>query len=55
MAKKKENVCKTCQFYIDDKCEHSSNIKYLIHRRIEKKEYISLKPKESCEFCLTKN
>lgn len=51
MAKKeKENVCINCQFYIDDKCEHSSNIKYLIHRRIEKKEYKSLDKKSECEF-----
>ena len=55
MAKKKENVCITCQHYINGKCEHESNIKYFIHRRIETKGYKSLDKKLECEFCSIKN
>lgn len=44
-------VCKKCKFYIDNKCEHESNIKYLIHKRIETKGYKSLETKKECEFC----
>lgn len=55
MAKKdkeeKKILCNTCQFYIDGKCEHESNIKYFIHRRIETKGYKSLETKTECEFC----
>ena len=55
MAKKKQeeikSLCDTCKFYIDGKCEHESNIKYFIHRRIETKGYKSLETKKECEFC----
>lgn len=44
-------VCKKCKFYIDNKCEHESNIKYFIHKRIETKGYKSLETKKECEFC----
>ena len=56
MAKKQEKIlCNTCKFYIDGKCEHESNIKYFIHRRIETKAYKSLEPKTECEFCSAQN
>lgn len=48
---RKQVLCKTCKFYIDKKCEHESNIKYFIHRRIETKGYKSLETKSECEFC----
>ena len=54
MAKKEKEekiLCDTCKFFIDGKCEHESNIKYFIHRRIETKGYKSLKTKKECEFC----
>lgn len=55
MTKKKQEEikshCDNCKFYIDGKCEHESNIKYFIHRRIEIKGYKSLEEKSECEFC----
>lgn len=52
MAKKeKKDLCETCIFYIDGKCEHESNIKYFVHKRIETKGYKSLEKKSECEFC----
>jgi len=57
MAKKVKEVsaCDDCQFYIDGKCEHESNIKYFIHKRIETKGYKSLETKKRCKFCLVKD
>lgn len=49
--KKPQVLCKKCKFYIDKKCEHESNIKYFIHRRIETKGYKSLETKTECKFC----
>ena len=55
MAKKKEYVCDNCKFYIDNKCEHTSNIQIILKKRIEKKVYKSQKKQTECKFCLTKN
>lgn len=58
MAKKKEEtkyICSDCAFWKNDKCEHASNIKILLKKRIEKRVYKSLEQKTECEFCLIKN
>lgn len=53
--KKLQVLCKKCQFYIEGKCEHESNIKYFVHKRIETKGYKSLEKKSECEYCLIKD
>lgn len=49
MANKKI-LCNSCKFYIDNKCEHESNICIELHRKIEKRAYISLETKTECKF-----
>ena len=53
MAKKYK--CINCKYFVENKCEHSSNIYFELQKRTEKKVYKSLKPKTECEFCLIKN
>ena len=50
MAKKKQEIlCTTCQFFIEGKCEHPSNYKILLKKRIEKKVYKSTDVKKNCQ------
>lgn len=55
MAKKKEqkNIerfkCDNCAFFTD-KCEHSSNLRIFLKRRIETVTYKSLDKKKKCGF-----
>lgn len=43
-------LCPDCKFFINEKCEHYSNIKILIKKRVEKKVYISLNQKTECDY-----
>jgi len=55
MAKKEKKVlCDNC-IYFTDKCEHASNLKILLKRRIETVSYKSLEKKTECEFCTVKD
>ena len=47
--KEKEPKCNNCLFFINNVCEHESNIKILLKKRIEKKEYISKELKTVCK------
>lgn len=55
MVKKKEqeNIesfkCDNCAFFTD-KCEHSSNLRVFLKRRIEITTYKSLEKKKECGF-----
>lgn len=43
-------LCPNCRFFINNRCEHYSNIKIIIKKRIEKKVYISLNQKAECKY-----
>lgn len=50
MAKKKEYICTNCKYFVDNKCEHDTNIQIQLKKRIEKKLYKSLEQKTECEY-----
>lgn len=54
-AEEVKKLCPECKYFIENKCEHKSNIKYILEKRIEKKAYISLVQKTECEFCSPKD
>lgn len=59
MAKKQDKkevkfACDNCK-YFSDRCEHASNLKIILKRRIESLEYKSLDKKEDCKFCTEQN
>lgn len=50
MAKKEKQIlCDSCIFFTD-KCEHESNLRVFLKRRIETVTYKSLDKKTECEF-----
>lgn len=59
MAKKQDKkevkfACDNCK-YFTDKCEHESNLRIILKRRIETITYKSLDKKEECKFCSVKD
>ena len=51
---KKQVLCDNCKFFTD-KCEHESNLRIILKRRIETIGYKSLDKKTECEFYISKD
>ena len=43
-------LCPNCKYFINNVCEHYSNIKIIIKKRIEKRVYKSLEQKTECDY-----
>ena len=51
---KKQVLCDNCTFFTD-KCEHQSNLRIVVNKRLETITYKTLDKKTECEFCMGKD